>query len=147
MTDIRLVWDEANGRGDWVLGAGDLQTGSDLETAVLLSLFTDRVLPVGQVPPDGTDDPRGWWADTYEPSPIGSRLWTLKRAVKSASTLSRARDYAREALAWLIDDGVVRRVDVFAEWQNVTRLALQITLTGPDGAISRFRYAWAWGAA
>lgn len=139
--DIALAWDAARARGDW-----SNASGSDLETAVLISLFTDRVLPSDQVPPDGSNDRRGWWADTYRGQPIGSRLWTLYRAVKSnaTATLAEAKDMCLEALNWLVTDGVAASVQVRTFWVTATQLGIIINVTEPAGTVSTFQYAYAW---
>lgn len=65
---------------------------------------------------------------------IGSRLWLLKREKQLPETLRRAEDYAREALAWLVTDGLAASVTVAAEWAAMGLLAMRInidTVTGP----------------
>lgn len=146
MTDISLIFDGANARADWTVVDGQIVGGSELETAVLVSLFSDKVLPAGETPPDGSDDPRGWWADTYTGDPIGSLLWTLDRAVKSdaAALLARAKQTCLDALRWLVDDGVAATVTVQTIWLDATAMGVVVTITEPSGAISTFKYSWAW---
>jgi phage gp46-like protein len=146
MPDIAIAWDPQKFRGEWVLSGGDLAVGSDLEAAVMISLFSDRVASPDFIPPDGTGNRRGWWADSYEPSPLGSRLWQLARAVKSDRTtiLNQARDYCREALQWLVDDGVIAQVAVITSWITATTLGIQVTVTPPSGNPLNYRFQWAW---
>lgn len=146
MADISIVWDPVNAQGDWAVANGDLVTGSDLQTSVLISLFTDRVLPTDQAPPDGTNDRRGWWADTYEDMPIGSRLWTLARIAISNRTqlLATARDMCNEALAWLITDGVAAQVNVQTSFPAPTLLGIYVQIVEPNGNIQSFNFSWAW---
>lgn len=153
MTDIALAWNPAEMRGDWQITPGDLKIGSDLETAVLVSLFTDRIADPDYVAPPGSpQERRGWWGDTYEVaaggSPIGSRLWTLNRVVRSdAVTIpNRARDICREALQWLIDDGIAATVNISTGWVAGTSnvLAIRIGITEPNGVATPFNYQWAW---
>lgn len=54
--DIRMTYDNISQAGDFVVTKGDLATDRDLETAVLISLFTDRRASDDDVVPDGTDD-------------------------------------------------------------------------------------------
>ncbi|WP_434663446.1 phage GP46 family protein [Paraburkholderia sp. A3BS-1L] len=126
------------------VSGGDLARGNDLETAVLLSLFTDRAANPDDVIPDGTGDPRGWWGDIGEEKPIGSRLWLLDRSKQTQEVLNNARDYINEALQWLIDDGVVASIDVQTQWVRDTFLGAQITLYQPTGTQINMTYAWAW---
>jgi len=146
MTDIALRWDPRNGCGDWMLVEGDLAAGNDLAAAVLVSLFTDRRAAEDFVPTDRTTDLRGWWGDTYSGDQIGSRLWQYERAKKSdgAALLLSVQQAARDALDWLITDGVARTVDVQAGWLNPTTIALAIQISQPDGSRAGFQFSWAW---
>lgn len=144
MSDIATVWSgPLNGSGDWQLDGADLLAGDDLQTAVLISLFTDRVAQPDDVIPDGTTDPRGWWADDPE-HPVGSRLWLLDRAKQTTETLASAQDYIVEALQWLIDDGVAAAVDVVVQWVRPRLLGAQIIVRRVDGTTRPFNFSWAW---
>ncbi len=142
MTDITTIWDAARAQGDWSLNGAQLQAGNDLTTAILISLFTDRQADASDVIPDGSADPRGWWADVTVP--IGSRLWLLDRAKRTVGTLSRARDYIAEALQWLIDDGVVAKFDIATEWTRATLLGARIVAYKQDGTAVAVNFNWAW---
>jgi len=141
MSDVRVIWDVPNARGDWSLVAGDLERGHELETAILVSLFTDRIAHADDVIPDGTTDRRGWWGDgdpQLADSPLGSRLWLLDRAKQTEAVRLRARDYIVEALQWLIDDGVVARFDVTTEWTRPGMLgALVVAWDRAGGELAR----------
>lgn len=146
--DILVQWDNANTIGDWSYAVGDLQTGQDLETACLVSLFTDKLATPDFVHTDGTTDRRGWWADLYNDQPLGSNLWQLERAKKTRDTLGLARRYAQDALQWLIDDGVAASVVVDTRWLGnpvgSTMMGIAIAITKPDGSLTRFVFGWAW---
>jgi len=111
---LALVFDNDEGEADLAYVDGALQdSGLDLETAVLLSLHCDAPALDGDVLPVGTPL-RGWWGDDFDDDgagPMGSRLWLLDDAAVSEATASRARTYAKEAMAWLVKDGHVREVD------------------------------------
>lgn len=159
MPDIATAW--TNARGDWALAGADLARGSDLVTAVLVSLFTDRVANPDDTVPDGSSDPRGFWAD--DPRYLtGSRLWLLDRSKRTQQTLGLARGYIDEALQWLLDDGVVSSLDVALEWTARGTLSARITIYAPESAsygaepVARFALgdlsrlsdvqAWGWNA-
>jgi len=145
MGDIATIWSPGDAAGGWVLVGSDLAGGSDLETAVLLSLFTDRRASADDVIPDGSGDPRGWWGNTGRARPLGSKLWLLERAKQIEETRLRARDYAAEALAWLVDVRVADDVAVEAAWQGQGYLALSVVISEPGGvAPIVFTYQWAW---
>ncbi|GAA4651673.1 phage GP46 family protein [Kistimonas scapharcae] len=142
--DARLVF--AGGGFDLLLSDADLARDDSLETAVIVSLFTDRRAEPGDVA-TGLD-PRGWWGDSFQDGDdrIGSRLWLLGREKLLPETAERARGYAREALQWLLDDGVAARVQVTAELQRPDRLALQVAIERPDGRREAYRFDHVWEA-
>ena len=144
MTDIALA-PMSSGGYDIQLAGHDLAAENGLRTAVLVSLFSDRLATADDAIPDGTDNRRGWWADAWPEIPddlTGSRLWLLAREKQTAETAERAREYAAEALQWMVDDGVARAVDVTAAWDAPGRLALTIAITRATGQAARYQFAW-----
>jgi phage gp46-like protein len=143
MADITTVWNASLLRGDWAQAGTSLQSGGDVVTAVLISLFTDRVANADDAIPDGTPDPRGWWADDPQ-RPIGSRLWLLEREKQLNSIPQRAKDYCKEALQWMLDDGVVARFDIAAAWVRDSFLGVQVTAYQQDGTTTTVKFSAAW---
>lgn len=151
MSDIRTVFLGFDQGADYALASLGLAADDGLETAVILSLFTDRRAEADDVIPDGTRDRRGWWADAYpgsgsEGDKIGSRLWLLHREKQLPSVLARAEEYAREALQWLLDDGVAEHVEVTASIPRAGILGLVIRITRPRSPTVQFRFDAFWGA-
>ncbi len=144
MTDTTTIWNRDLSRGDWSLSGADLQTGDDLETSILISLFSDREANADDEIPDGSGDPRGWVGDQGQDYKIGSRIWLLARAKQTTETLQRASDYIAEALQWLIDDGVVARFDITVEWTRRSMLGAQVTAFRPDGSSTALNFSWVW---
>ncbi|NBB51510.1 hypothetical protein GVN24_24805 [Rhizobium sp. CRIBSB] len=143
MTDLALIWDPESGTADLDILGGGLATDAGLRTAVMVSLFTDRRARPDDALPD-SGGRRGWWGDVaprVTGDQTGSRLWLLAREKITSGTLSRAGEYAREALAWLIEDGIAAAVEAIAEAQG-DRLALAVTVTRPDGAVTRIDTVW-----
>lgn len=103
-----------------------------LRNAVLISLFTDARAPADQVP-DGMDN-RGFWADMDLPNgeSLGSTLWTLQREKITTQLLTRLRDLATSALAWMIDEGQLQAVNVTVERYGLDGVAWQIDCQLPD---------------
>ncbi len=136
MPDIRTVFDKAALRGDWRLDPPALAEDDGLETAVIHSLFTDRrAEPDDRLPAEGSGR-RGWWGDQLLPDEgdrYGSRLWLIDREKQLPEVLRRAEEYAREALRWMVDDGVAARVDVAAEIVRTGFLGLRIDILRADG--------------
>lgn len=146
MTDVAIQWQQTH--GDIALGGADLLADDGLETAVILSLFLDRRAEADDGVPDDVD-PGGWWGDTYSDvvgDAVGSRLWLLGREKQLPSVAQRARDYAVEALKWLIDDGVASAVNVAATWVARGMLALDVTIERPTQAPFNRQYQYVWSA-
>ena len=144
--EVALTWDAQNLSADFSVSANDLLSEQGLHTAVLLSLFTDRRAEPGDVLPTAEQDRRGWWADDVDK--IGSRLWLLARSKKTPDVLSRAEGYTREALQWLLDDSVLTKIDVVADWLSKwgTGLLLTVTLYRPTQEPVKFRFDRVWAA-
>lgn len=138
MSDIATIWDVDQMRADWRVGDGDLVTGSDLQTAISISLFTDRLARSDDVI-DGTDR-RGWWGDNA----LGSRLWILRRQRLTTKVAIKSEDFAKEALQWLIDDGVVSSISVSTSIVYPQKLILSISYQQPSGINEAVKYSWVW---
>lgn len=145
MSDITTVWSADGTHGDYATFGSDLASGNDLQTAILISLFSDRLALADDAIPDGSADRRGWWADDTQ-LPIGSRLWLLERAKLTTETLQAARDYIAEALQWLIDVGAVDHFEILTERTWAGLLGAQVTAFQADGTSQSARYVWAWSA-
>ncbi|WP_227728715.1 phage GP46 family protein [Yersinia proxima] len=143
-TDIKTVWEVDTLLGDWQTGGGGLLDGNDLETAILISLFTDRLARADDA--IDSDDRRGWWGDTGSEYPIGSRLWLLRREKLTTKVALKAEDYAAEALAWLIDDGVVTAISANAQIIYPNRLNLLISYQQPAKTQASVKFSWVWEA-
>lgn len=116
-----------------------------LPRAVIISLFTwGRARPDDELP--GTER-MGWWGDSYPAvagDRIGSRLWLLARATVTPQTVLAARQYADEALAWLVADGVASKVITQSERRGLDGISLGIqTVRGKaPGLDIRFDNVW-----
>ncbi len=144
MSDITTIWNNANSRGDWTLIGPDLQNGFDLQTALLISLFSDRLAHDSDAIPDGTTNRRGWWGDEGETYPIGSRLWLIDRSKLDQDVANAARGYIIEALQWFIDDGVVAAFDIATEIIFPNQLIATIQAYRSRAAQIAKNYDWAW---
>ncbi len=126
----------------------DNDKSDPLVRAVIISLFTWRRAHDDDVLPNAGMSRMGWWGDSFPPvanDRIGSRLWLLARSKLTDSTAQQAQDYAKEALQWLIDDGVAARVDVSATRRGISTLALTCTVLNRSGAVmARLQFANLW---
>lgn len=143
---IKLAFDPAKQRCDLALAAsGSLATDDGLETAVVVSLFTDARARVDDEGYAAAADPRGWWGESFLAAgyALGSRLWQL-RALPPARVVKLAPAYAEEALAWLVADGVASRVAASAALLPGRRdvYVLTVDIYRPQRATARWRGAW-----
>lgn len=118
--DIKMTWDNDLMQADVSLLYGDLETDEGLETAILMSLFTDRRAEVDEVDENELDR-KGWWADQYsdiENDQIGSKLWLLKRSTTTDETITKCKEYILEATQWMLDDEVASNIEVEVERQG-----------------------------
>lgn len=141
--DLALRYDRSFDAFDLSIDAlrADLAQEDTLVTAIMLSLMTDRLAQPGEVPAGA--DRRGWWADAYAQGGdrFGSRLWLLAREKEIPRTLQRAREYVREALQWLLDDGIADDLQVVVFVPQRGWLVAQVDLQ-VDGESRRYRFEW-----
>lgn len=142
MSDIASFWNVDEMFADWQKGLGELTTGNDLQTAILDSLFTDRLARADDDYEDS--DRRGWWGDSGEESQLGSRLWLLRRKKLTPDVAKKAEEYSSEALNWLKVDGVVSEVIPVARIVLPDRLNLIIRYLAPGKDWQEFRFYWIW---
>lgn len=142
MSDIRSVFFDFERGVDYILAGLGLERDDSIETAVIVSLFTDRRADAGDRLPFGESDRRGWWGDSYTDKPgrkIGSRLWLLEREKQLPEVLARAREYARESLQWLIEDGRAARIEVETSFPRPGVLGIEIAAQLPAGGSVKHR--------
>jgi phage gp46-like protein len=143
MADIGLKWKE--NFADFTVEKTDLALDDGIETAVLISLFTDRRVRVDELPLHETDR-AGWWGDMIadeEGDEIGSKLWLLAREKQTEETLIRYQEYAEQSLAWLVSDGLAQGVEVVASYPRREMVALEVTIQKPQGKLT-FKYSFNW---
>ncbi len=159
MADVRVIQRAQLNRIllDWALTpTAQLDDTHQLETAVIISIATDRLALEDDVLPDPrSDDRRGWWGDTdadtlWGGGAIGSRHWLLERAkitdsgARTGATTTLVEGYVREAVQWLLDSGVASRMAVSATRTGVNAISATVTLyRGPKVAVAlQFQDLW-----
>ncbi|MDD2794355.1 phage GP46 family protein [Acidocella sp.] len=140
MTGIALTWSNTLLCADISTAWGDIAIDAGLQTAVIISLLSDREAAPGDVLPDD-NGPRGWWGDAYLGFKLGSRLWLLRRTVLTQKTLNLAQDYAMEALQWMIDFGIAGSVSVVATATGLHTMNLAVTINQTGGS-AVFNVLW-----
>ena len=132
---------------DIVIEDGDLKADNGLETAALISLFSDKRITLEQIPdPENETDRRGWWADLIsEPldDEIGSRLWVLERKGKvTNATAIEMESILLEAFNWMLEDGIAASIVTDAERVNTNDISGSVQITKPTGEQIPFQFVW-----
>lgn len=146
MSDIALHFNNTTNEYDVSVVSGDLAAGNSLETAVIISLFTWARAGENDV---GVGKPRfGWWGDKIDAEntdSTGSKLYLLKRCKITQETISKAEEYIRDALKWMITDGVASEITTTVERNpdNKDRLDATIVISrGDDNTTLKFNDLW-----
>jgi len=126
--DVRLICTTDGGDVAFANGQPDMDQG--LETAVYISLFSSKT----------------WWGNALGGSALGSDLETILSQTLSNRTRLDAEEYARQALRWMLEEGIAKAVTVAATIPRVDTLLLTVTVEQPGNAISRLRYQINWAA-
>ena len=119
------------------LNSGGLANVDPVGTAVLLCIASDARLPDYMVGRMGftVADQHEWHGNVAGlapgEEPLGSLLWTLRRAPLNNYTARMAEHFCAEALQVLVRNGVIRNVVVHAEVdKTLGRLSIVIRVTG-----------------
>ena len=143
---IRLLFSLPDGY-DFVNENG-LQTDDGLETAVIISLFSDKRATETELRDAGLkqDHLGGWWGDSFpeiDGDVLGSKLWLLQRATRTQATLDLAELYAADALQWLLTDKVAQTVTSTASFFGTTGLLIiAIEIQRPDKLQPKWSRVW-----
>lgn len=150
--DVKITYKEIGpgfGFFDLSLVDGSLADDAGLESAVIVSLFTDRRADIDDILPAGGSDRRGVWSDIFNPVDgdlQGSKLWLLSREKQLSSVAVQARQYAEESLQWLIDDGIASAINVTAEIVAQGVLGVGVEIVKPSGDVINFKFSNLWEA-
>lgn len=95
----------------WDQSINDVVSDPGLETAVLISLFSDKRANIEDIIPDlNSDDRRGWWGDVINNTLIGSKFWLLSREKTGNNLNSTIEEYTLDALNWMVSDGIAKSI-------------------------------------
>lgn len=141
MSDLKLEIKD-DGEIDLAVSETDIETDAGLQSAIMISLFTDKRASVDELPAGETDQ-RGYWGDALEEdgSSLGSKLWLLDRSKITNKELDRAKAYCEEALKWLIDEKIASSVTVTVERRGDKRFIV-VEVARKNGTDAKFSYVW-----
>ena len=127
---------------DWNEKVGDLNTVDGLETACLVSLFTNARLEesVAQIPMSRS----GWIGNirtAKEPRQLGCKLWSLENARLTTYLLTQRKEACTRAFDWMLKDRIVRNVSAESSY-NYDNVSDKVELTSRDGSKYEAVYLW-----
>jgi len=125
------------GSPNWrVSNAGTLDRSRWLEGWIATQLFTRGAVSCEEHPLGKRDG--GWWADAFrrETFKSGSKLWSLAWSPVTNDTLVTAKQYAIEALQYLLAWGIVSTLTVDALYISRHVMQLRVKVTGPGVSTS-----------
>ena len=144
MPDFELIWGGHD--ADLSIVDDDLSSDHGMRTAILLSIFSDRLADLDDDIPSGDGDRRGWIGDDVseiQGDRFGSKLWLLSRVSIHRDIETVAKRYIEDALRWMIDDLVASDVIV-----NVVRvrdgITINVEVVRPNDDRQSFRFAHVW---
>lgn len=141
--DMLFNFDSVKGFGDIFIECADLKRDPGFETAVFISLFTDKRADDSDKLPNNQVDKRGWWSDNN----IGSKLWLIEREKLLNEAKTKAEQYSKEALQWLVDEGIAETILTEATLvRGETALTLSIRIIQKSGEPIYFKYYYNWEA-
>jgi phage gp46-like protein len=112
--DIAL--NNPNGYYDISFTNGDFTLTSGFDTAILMSLFTDKRAASFEVP--RVEMRRGWCGNllnNYANYEIGSKLWLLDQERKTPNIANLSESYTYDCLKWFLDDDLATNIDVSSQ--------------------------------
>lgn len=147
--DIRFVNYSDLGYADIDLADGgrDLEPDGGLETAVSISIFTNKREDEETRLPGNINDKGGWWGSEFSEVEIGSHLWLLRRARNRNEVLSLSEQYVKQGLQWMVDEGIAESIEVESSFSDEKTLQLNIDISRPrvsetDKFTYRYYYNW-----
>lgn len=149
--DIRLVFDVNKQYVDFVIADRDVDRDAGIETAVMLTLLTDKRAEAGDPLPDGSGYKGGWWGDSFPVVPdykMGTKLWLLQRSKTLSEIPAIAKEYLNDGFKWMIEDGIVKSVEVAVERRRDLKDTLYFALTfvKPEGTTIFYKFYYNWEA-
>lgn len=134
-----------------MLASYALELEDTLQTAIILSLFSDRRAGPDDALPLHDTERRGWVGDEYMVGDFdaradawGSKLWLVYYGKVTEAKLEAARFAATEALQWLVRDGIASRIVVQASWEGerADRLAVRPTIYQAERGQAVYDVLW-----
>lgn len=149
--DIRLTYDVYEQYVDFILADRDVERDAGLETAMMITLLTDKQADIEDELPDESGYRGGWFGDAIPvvaDYKIGTKLWLLQRAKTISEIPARAKEYLKDGFQWMVDDGIVQAVNIIVERRRdlKTTLSFALSFVKPEGQTIFYKFYYNWEA-
>jgi len=119
---------------------GDLLTVNSFDTALKMSLFCERRATAAE---EGVPELRRGWvgneANEVAGFEMGSKLWLIMQSRLDQNILNEAVDYTDQCLEWLVDDKLLKSVEVTGT-RTRDSITLNIKLFRFNGRVDTFLF-------
>lgn len=142
MQDL-LLQKNADGLYDLAIADMDFSSVDGLQSAILVSLFTDARAPDSAVA--DARSRRGWVGDVLTAQigrSLGSVLWTYDQSRLTQDIRNQIAVAAQRALTWMVDDGLARSVSARVSNSSTRGVTLQIDITPISGDVQSYSVLW-----
>lgn len=143
MTQDVLVKQDESGVFDLRVDGADFAHVDGMETAIVVSLFTDARAPDSVV--KSAKNRRGWVGDILTANvgrTLGSLLWTYDQSRLTRDILNRLDVTVENALKWMVDDGIAREISAEVTQDSSRGIIINIDILTPDGKNQKYAILW-----
>ena len=118
---------------------GNIKGVDGLESAILVSLFTDARASSGDV-----RDPlmrRGWLGNILNEDnrQLGSTLWLADQARADQNTANFLKREVKNCLNWMLEDGIIKYMSIATEIISSYTIKISINLVNNSGASEQYK--------
>lgn len=143
--DIDFFYNSNDGYWDLALtDEGDLVGSNSIDTAVLMSLFTDKRADKSEI--RKATQRRGWVGNLFnnnENYEIGSKIWIHSNQGRmQADNLNNIVDDAKDSLNWLLEDGIVDQMVIDYDTINNNEIKLNLRFVIGENIIELNYVLW-----
>lgn len=119
--------------------AGDILTADFFDTAILVSLLTDRRANESEVL--DPENRRGWIGNESTPDfEQGSKIWIYEQSKLTRIILNKISIAGNDALQWFVVDGFADSIDVVETIATISGLALNLIIRRPNSRVEKRHY-------
>jgi phage gp46-like protein len=121
----------------------DFKSSEGFDTAIPVSLFTDKRAPSSLVPEASRR--RGWVGNILtldEEFELGSLLWILDQAKLTQTEIISSQIYAKDCLSWLINIGAAESITVVTTQTATRGILINIKIRDNNNNLNQYQTLW-----